>query len=125
MGKKKAARVDRKETVEETVEERESPKVFQDFLTAVTESNGDTRPLWETTVAVSPDAVKRWWVRANTQNQARQAVLHTVSMPVRLNTQTVMQTLIAETQRLRTESHSEDDADDAGEADHDPSTDTF
>lgn len=99
------------EAVEEAVVERESPKVFQDFLTAVTESNGDTRPLWQTTVSVSPDATKQWWIRANTPNQARQAILQTVAQPVRLSAQTVMQTLIAETQRLRSERNGEAEPD--------------
>ena len=89
------------------------PSVFADFVTAVSESDGDTRPLWETVVRVSPESEKTWWVRATTANQARQSVLSTVASPTRMTAQEVMHRLIAETQRLRADRNAEG-ADDTG-----------
>jgi hypothetical protein len=59
--------------------ERQPPAVFETVDAAICGSNGDARPLW--VVKCGKDAR---YVRASTENQARQSMLELVAVPKRI-----------------------------------------
>lgn len=74
----------------------EKPAVFQNFVDAVTESDGDQRPLWEVDVVVDEGVRRQLWVRATTANQAQQGALRFIAFPKRMNRDLVMQRMVTE-----------------------------
>ena len=79
----------------------EKPAVFQNFVDAVTESNGDQRPLWELKVVCGVEMWRHLWVRATTANQAQQAALKFIATPVRMTRYMVQQRVVAELRKAR------------------------
>lgn len=81
--------------------DRVPPKVYQNFVDAVSQSDGEERPLFELKVATDALSYRLLWVRAGTHNQAQQAALKFVSTATRMSRDLVNKRLIDELQKAK------------------------